>query len=130
MRSKHTLLAVLFTTALFSLGAAAIFVVPQVMESPGPAEAKPTTRKKSSKEPPEHAIVREYLRKNTPTGKWEEVEWYPVIKTSDVYAARLKYRTENPFGGQSVIDEVFALDKDGSVQFTEANGDRRIWWSK
>lgn len=129
-QSKQAAVAI-FVAGLFVAGAvgivAAIAVVPQVT---GKGSAPQRAARRSAAEPAERETVRRHLRDNTPTGEWEEIEWYPVIPIDSVSAIRLKYRTQNPFGGQSVVDEVFVLNRDGSIQYTEANGDRRIWWRK
>lgn len=66
----------------------------------------------NAKESPEQKQVRSYLKENLPTGKWEEVRWWPVVRLIDNgkpsnAAIRLKYRTENQFGGTSLRDDVF-----------------------
>jgi hypothetical protein len=48
-------------------------------------------------ETPDQALIRKYLRENTPTGKWEEIEW-----KIDTTSTTLKLRTENKFRGKSI----------------------------
>jgi len=86
---------------LIFIATAGIFCVAQ--DAPG---------KTAAKESPEQKAVRAYLKENLPTGKWEEVRWYPVVRLIDngkpsSPAIRLKYRTENQFGGTSLRDDVF-----------------------
>ena len=73
----------------------------------------------SSVTDPDLAAVRQYLRENTPTGKWEEIRWWPARKVgggskywSEHRICRLKFRTENPFGGRAVMDQVFIFNPD------------------
>lgn len=70
-------------------------------------EAKP-------KESPEQKAIRAYLKENLPTGKWEEVRWWPAtaLKSPDWkgwVAVRLKYRTANKFGATELYDDVFTI---------------------
>jgi hypothetical protein len=65
-----------------------------------------------AKESPEQKAVREYLRENLPTGKFEEVRWYQPTRIKyegkpGPVAIRLKYRSQNNFGGTSLYDDVF-----------------------
>lgn len=64
------------------------------------------------KETAEHKAVRAYLKDNLPSGKFEEIRWWPVTRLIDDGkpsnpVIRLKYRTANTIGAQEVYDEVF-----------------------
>jgi hypothetical protein len=73
------------------------------------------------KESTEQRAVRAYLKENLPSGKWEEIKWWPAKRLTDDgkpsnLAIRLKYRTQNEAGGMSVYDDVF-----------EFVGKRTVW---
>jgi len=73
---------------------------------------------------PDLAEVRNLLEKNLPTGKWEEIQWWPKrlqkFKNADGspggrHLCRLKFRTANEIGGMEVMDLVFCVD-DGQIR--------------
>ena len=66
----------------------------------------------------EQRAVRAYLKANSPSGTWEEIEWYPAkaFKTGGSII-ELKFRTKNPFGGQTVFRNWFTV-QDGKVVTT------------
>jgi hypothetical protein len=60
--------------------------------------------------------VRQTLRENAPSGEWDEIQWWDEIDHQGHRIVRLKYRTKNPFGGDSVLDEVFELQRGKAVR--------------
>lgn len=74
------------------------------------------------KETAEQKAVRQYLKENLPTGKWEEIKWWgPQTLIVDggqkgPLAVRLKFRAANELGGMSVYDDVFVFRKNNTVQ--------------
>ena len=68
------------------------------------------------KETAEQKAVRAYLKENLPSGKFEEIRWWPTKPATAIApdwsgtVVRLKYRTNNESGGQSVYDHVFTLN--------------------
>ncbi len=78
-----------------------------------------------TKESPEQKQVRAYLKENLPTGKFEEVRWWPVKQLivnggeKGPNAIRLKFRSTNEQGAMSVYDDVFVFKKSG----VERHGD-------
>jgi hypothetical protein len=77
------------------------------------------------KETAEQKAVRAYLRENLPTGKFEEVKWWPVKQLlvnggeKGPNAIRLKFRAANEQGGMSVYDDVFVFKKAGVERHSE-----------
>jgi hypothetical protein len=70
-------------------------------------------------ESPDQALIRKYLRENTPTGKWEEVKWDKI--TDDGFrATTLKFRTHNQLGAMSLYS-VGVLEADGVKKFKGIN---------
>lgn len=68
---------------------------------------------------PEQRAVRAWLKENLDTPEWEEVRWWPAVNhgSSRNRLLRLKFRTENPFGGISLLDWCFSVDaKSGKVE--------------
>ncbi len=91
---------------------------------------------------PDLALVRNLLKENLPTGKWEEIRWWPkryydpkpprqsVIGWGGKHICRLKFRTGNEAGGMEVIDQVFGIDN-GKIEGLPSYSDRgmlpRLW---
>lgn len=80
--------------------------------------------KEKPKETAEQKAVRAYLKDNLPTGKWEEIKWWPTTQLivnggeKGPLAVRLKFRAENNVGGMSVYDDVFVMRKSGAERHT------------
>lgn len=67
--------------------------------------------------------VRKYLRENTNSGKWEEIEWSEYTKEkSGFQQVRLKYRllTPAPF----LAEQYFSIWEDGKISTREAGWGR------
>lgn len=83
-------------------------------DAPRPAADKP-------KESPEQKAVRAYLKENLPTGKWEEIKWWPTLPGTAIASdwggtvTRLKYRAANQFGGMAVYDHVYTFNSKGKM---------------
>ena len=68
---------------------------------------------------PAQRVVRDYLVKYAPDPKSVEIiDWYEPVSTKNSTvpqcgdtAVRAVYRTRNPFGGMSVLDRVFYLER-------------------
>jgi hypothetical protein len=94
---------------------------------------------------PDLAAVRAYLKENSPTGKWEELKWWPGREEDwgpsgkagprprinfRCRICRLKYRE----GGCRVIDQIFII-RDGKAEtlglglaeISEALGSGYVW---
>ena len=96
------------------------------------------------------AAVRKLLKENLPTGKWEEIRWWPkrlckrmphstkplfevfsgtpwaLRSWEGRHICRLKYRTQNQAGGMEVVDQVFAVEN-GGIQTLQPYGENPSW---
>lgn len=100
----------------FVLAIAAAAILTTTLPAPSAAQDA-----KKPKESPEQKAVRAYLKENLPTGKWEEIRWWPTLPGTAVApdwtgkVIRLKYRAENRFGGMSVYDHVYTFSNQGKM---------------
>ena len=91
----------------------------------------------------EHAkMIRNYLKSNTPTGNWEEIEWSanPAttmgfneqkqwVELADGNDISLKYRTQNPLGGMSIQSITLREDAKGEF-FRQRNNGGFVSWTR
>ena len=72
------------------------------------------------------AAVRAWLHEHTKSGKWEEVRWWPEAEYQDGKSTRrfikLRWRSQNSFGGPAIANTVFEIRR-GKVVGTDAQDD-------
>jgi len=85
---------------------------------------------------PDLAKVRALLKENLPTGKFEEIQWWPtrtVPKNVGYWSGhrvcKLKFRTQNSAGGMEVVEQVFTVDNDGVRAIGTFVEQRRDWFT-
>lgn len=121
MRGRDPILTprVVITTYLYTFLGCVIGFVTIMLASMAIANAQEQKGAKP-RETAEQKLVREYLKENLPTGKWEEIKWWgpKQIRNGDEegpLAVRLKFRAANEMGNMTVYDDVFIFQK-GNVK--------------